>query len=265
MESLYLSPDAAFQEEWIGWHSFLGSCREKPKTLEEWRLIAMSLASNNNGRVPSNSWLVSNGYAALNHVMRRNPEAFDGMDQDKLRKTIDDHVRDAERIAARNGGRLRSHAWLRTNGYASLSQFINVRRDRFGHLPQDKLINTIDDNVAKAESMAKKHGGVLPSKSWLSKHGHHDLVNGIHHHPERFKHILKTQLRFTLEETILKAELIASENSGVLPCSVWLKANGHHGILNAKIKHKERFAHIKQEFLKEWTKRTPVPTQGATA
>ena len=60
--------------------------KQRGRALEEWVAVAEELACKNNGILPSYSWLKSNGYGHLWHLIHLNPKAFAHIPQDRRRQ-----------------------------------------------------------------------------------------------------------------------------------------------------------------------------------
>jgi hypothetical protein len=159
------------------------------RTPEEWISDAEDLARNHGGVLPHCNWLISNGYRGLYVAMRNNRELFSKFEQDVRRKTQDEWVDVAERLAAEHGGVLPNSKWLSSNGYGGLAQAIRRTPELFDHVNQARLIKSPEEWVSIAESLALENGGLLPCISWLHKHQYQGLSIAMRKRPGLFIHI----------------------------------------------------------------------------
>ena len=116
--------------------------------------------------------------------MRKHPEAFAHIRQEKKFKTLAEHVHAAEQLAKRHG-KLPGPGWLQKNGYSGLAAVLRKYPEAFAQIPQNKKFRTLSEKVALAEQLAKKHGK-LPSPVWLYKHDR-GLYNATRTDPESFR------------------------------------------------------------------------------
>lgn len=100
----------------------------------EYVKIAEDLANSHGGVMPCTQWLMKNGFRAMEAVIRRNPGLFEHIPKECRRKRIEEHVKEAERIAAANGGLLPGTGWRRRNGHKDLDSQIRVHPDAFAHI-----------------------------------------------------------------------------------------------------------------------------------
>ena len=219
------------------------------KTVEEHIADAERLEKEHGGILPSQKWLRGNGHGDLALSFRSHPKRFAHIKQENLRKTVKEHVIDAERLSREHDGVLPNQTWLQKHGYSGLAIVLRKHPKRFAHIEQEKPYKTIEEHVADAEKLAREHGGVLPCQAWLQKHGYSGLVSMDYSHPERFAHIKQENFRKTPEDHIADAEKLARDCGGVLPNQKWLMENGYSRLANAIYKHPERFAHIRQKKL----------------
>ena len=159
------------------------------RTIDEWIGVAENLAREHGGSLPSRKWLDGNGYCGLRRMIRMHPERFTHIKQEKLRKTVEEYVVDAENLARDHGGVLPMQKWLIGNGYSDLASVICRCPERLAHIKQEKFFKTIEERIAEAENLAKEHGGAMPNRRWLEKNGYNGLRGMIDRHPERFAHI----------------------------------------------------------------------------
>lgn len=106
---------------------------------EQWRRIALDLAANNGGKLPSFRRLGEMNLAALRTAFRRVPEIIEGIEREweprgSRTRTVDKWVKVAEAIAENNGGVLPSHHGLQSQGYGGLVMSMTRYRSSFDHV-----------------------------------------------------------------------------------------------------------------------------------
>jgi len=107
------------------------------KSLEEQVKIAERLSKKNNGILPCGAWLIKNRYSGLNYALRKYPESFSHIKQEKMRKTLEEQVKEAGQLAKENNGILPCGAWLRKNGYNGLNIVIRRHPEAFKGMKQE--------------------------------------------------------------------------------------------------------------------------------
>jgi hypothetical protein len=216
---------------------------KRGKTLQDWIVIGEKLAKKH-GRIPSPKWLQQNHYNGLNNSIRRHPEAFAHIPQDHKRQSLEEHVATAEGLR-RKHGQVPHARWLITNNYSGLYSAIQKHPAAFAHIPRDKKGRSLNENIALAEKLTRKHGK-LPNPTWLTDNGYHGLNASIHQYPEAYSHISQDSKRGrSLEENIVVAEALMRRH-GKLPNPMWLREHGYHGVNSAIKRHRDAFAHIPQ-------------------
>lgn len=216
------------------------------KKPEEWVALAEKLAEENGGLLKNTGWLQANGYGGLAQIMSKHPELFAHIPYKKLRKNTNEWVKDAEQLAAENGGVLQNQKWLTANGYRSLISQYTKHPQLFRHIPResDKRKKRPEEWVPIADRLAAQNGGILPCKEFLEP----GLVFAIRKHPVLFQHIKQEWKGGKRpEEWVLIAEQLAVENGGVLKCVGWLQEN-HNALAQVMSKYPKLFAHIRQEW-----------------
>lgn len=218
--------------------------------LSEHQSTAEKLAKENGGILPSGKWLKNNGYSGLKKAIYKYPDQFRSFKQEKLQKSIKDHIKTAEKLAKENGGTLQCGNWLKTNGYSGLNFVMGKYPDEFKHIKQEKKRKKLDEQVLLADKLAKENGGILPNQAWLQNNCHSGLAHCIVKYPNSFKHI-KQEYKggIKIDEHIKLSKKLAKENGGILPATSWLKNNGYSKIVQAKQDHPEQFSIFKQEKL----------------
>jgi hypothetical protein len=220
------------------------------KTVDEWVKIVEGLTREHNGVLPSQKWLKENGHYDLVSAIRRYPERFAHIKQESLKgKTVEEHVADAEKLARNHDGVLPYQAWLNKHGHSGLTQMIQSHPERFAHIKQEKFQKTIEEHIADADKLAKKHNGILPERKWLKVNGYCGLVAMICKYPERFAHIKRKKFFKTIEEHVADVKNLTREYDGILPSQAWLQKHSHSGLAAVIRNHPERFTHVKQEKL----------------
>lgn len=196
------------------------------------------------GTLPCQSWLVTNGFSGLCHAMRKNPEPFAHIKQEKRIRRPEEWVPVAEQLAADNDGLLPTPWWLQKNGYMSVYRAMRQAPEAFAHLKRDKTKkdHALDECVAVAEHVASENGGAIPYAEQLRKMGLGRLAHAIHKHPERFTHLKQAGV---LDKWVPIAERLVEEH-GILPGLKWLEKNGYNGLRMAFRRKPELFAHIQR-------------------
>ena len=206
--------------------------RNKLKTIDDHVKNAELLAKNNGGILPIIR--VRDNYG-LYKCMKNHPKRFEHIPREK-RKTIDEHVKNAELLAKNNGGILPIIGARNNN---SLHYCMKNHPKRFEHIPQEK-IKTIDEHVKNAELLAKNNGGILPIKIYKINSS---LYHYVKKYPKRFEHIPREK-RKTIDSHIKDAELLAKNNGGLLPIGLE-KTNPK--LYTCILRHPKRFEHIPRE------------------
>jgi hypothetical protein len=172
------------------------------------------------------------------------------------RKTLAETVLLAEKLTKDNGGLLPSATWLEANGHGCIRAAKIRNPETFTHIKQEKVNNSLTENVSIAEKLAKDNGGLLPPTSWLRTHGYRNVSHALHAYPKAFAHLKRQKLAKTLAEIVLLAEKLTKDNGGLLPSTDRLKAEKHHSVCNALYTYPKAFAHLARERKKTGKKRT---------
>jgi len=109
---------------------------KKYKTPEEWVIVAKQLAEEH-GTLPNQWWLEKNKYAGLDQAMRKQPDLFKHIIQDKKIKTPEEWVLVAEELAEEHDRILPKPRWLQKNQYGGLYQAMKKHPDLFKHIKRD--------------------------------------------------------------------------------------------------------------------------------
>jgi hypothetical protein len=159
------------------------------KNPEEWIPIAEKLEKEH-GTLPCGAWLEKNGYSALYQAMRKRPELFAHIKQEKkVGKKPEEWIPIAERLEKEHGT-LPCVDWLCENGYSGLNYVMKKHPGWFAHISQEsKAGKKREEWVPIAEKLAQEHGGTLPNAFWLQKNGYRGLYRAMKSRPELFAHI----------------------------------------------------------------------------
>lgn len=217
---------------------------------EHWVRVAEKIAKENGGFLPGYYWLRNNGYHGLAHARYKHPELFSHIAQVKRYRSLAQWVIVAELLAKGNNGILPSQAALQKIGHYGLAFCLRKNPGSFSHITQDKpqaAFMSAAEWVLVAERIAFNNSGILPCKKALKQQGHWGMVTAIRLHPEMFSHIEQDGLRKKPEEWVPVAKRLASENSGVIPNSAWLRSNGYAGLACAIPRRPDLFGDFKQE------------------
>jgi hypothetical protein len=229
--------------------------RPKPK-LHIAVLMAEALAARNGGVLPSMTYLFVNEYKQVASAIYRHPDAFVHIKQESLyahrKYSASGWVKEAEELAAENGGLLPSSKWLIGNGYVTLVSKLTRFPDRFKHIPRHMLqiTRTPEEWVLVAQRLAEENNGILDYHNVMANH--HGLYNVMLRNRSLFSHIplfVNRKLPITAAEWVPIAEMMANENNGMLQHAGWLLKNEYTGLCAALYRFPELFTHIVQPVL----------------
>jgi hypothetical protein len=150
-------------------------------------------------------------------------------------------ARVAHRLAIK--GTLPTSGDLRKNGYYGLEQAVRKHPELFEGLQLRKTMKGAEGWVPVAESLAKKHGGTLPGRGWLQKHGYGALTRHLMLYPKFFRHIKQKAYFADIQTHVSTAKRLEQEH-GRVPHYCWLVEKGYGAIYQAKRKHPEMFKGI---------------------
>lgn len=163
------------------------------------------------------------------------------------RRTADQWLPVAERLAKDNRGFLPNVQWLCTNGYTGLSLMYRDNPEVFGHIPQESKLKTPQEWLVIAETLASANNGSIPAFSELRQRRLHGLERAIKTHGELFQH-LKVARKYpicrTPHEWLDVAKQVAASNGGTLPGRRWLITNKLSGLEAAISKTPELFSSL---------------------
>jgi len=236
---------------------------EKGRTPQEWVAVAEKLAGEHGGTLPTA--LTKNGYSGLDTAIRKHPHLFSHIPQKRRQRghSPEHWIPLAEELAKEHGGTLPAQAWLVANGYSSLENARRRRPKLFSHIPQQRLKCSVRRWIPVAEQLAEEHGGTLPPHIWLAANGHRALVEVLRRHLSLFAHIPQQTKPVARSQRgrdwVAVASSLADGNGGVLPSRSWLAQNKYHGLLAARRKYPQLFAHIRQERKRVHTPEEWVP------
>jgi hypothetical protein len=232
------------------WPDFLQRSK-KTKTAVEWLVVAEELAVNNDGKLPSKTWLSQQVGSGIVGSIRNHPEVFAHLPQDReapAGRPVEEWVSVAEQSAEDNGGKLPPQGWLKKHGYRGLCQAICKYPELFAHLPKEKTFTSVEEWVQIAEGLAANNDGKLPNREWLRKHGYRQIIRVEQEQPEFFAHIQwEESTQKSAKEWVAVSEELAMANGGVLQNSSWLENNGYKNLYQVLRRCRELFAHIPQE------------------
>ena len=112
--------------------------QQRPKVVEKRLSLANKLADKNDGKIPNPNKLILMGHGGLYRYMLRNPELFENFEVDKAvetdKKTKNtynisirkEHVKTAQKLAKRNGGKIPEVEWLQEHGHTSLLAYMRT-------------------------------------------------------------------------------------------------------------------------------------------
>ena len=107
----------------------------KKQTLGEWIKTAEFFENTAEGSLPDVAWLKKYGYTGLSNVMRKFPEKFAHIKQDRKKgKVVEEWVVTAEKLAKENKGLLPDREWLNKYGYSGLASTIEKHPEKFSHI-----------------------------------------------------------------------------------------------------------------------------------
>jgi hypothetical protein len=232
---------------------------------------AKGLAAANNGRLPTNKWLLANKYFGLIGAMRSHPEAYKDIPREREsreryitadnsvlprayqcsrpgrrshKQRLIDHVALARKLAEGNGGKIPTTTWLTANGHTTLLHALYKHPASF-NIPRDKATVrrefTLQELVSRAERQAAN--GVMKSAVFRGRHA----KEAVQEYPEAFAHIQFVQKHKSLEQHREDALKLAKENGGLLPAVVWLQHNGWRALDAAMRTSPKLFKDIPQE------------------
>jgi hypothetical protein len=223
-------------------------------------IIAEKLAKNNGGKLPTATWLLSNGYDDVYHNMITYKKKFAHIKRETIRRPLNKTIKTAEKLAKDNGGKLPPTTWLAKNGYKWVVNQISDNKNSFSHIKKEKLTRSLDEAIKTAEKLAKDNGGRLPSTTWLRK-DFGWLLNQIYSKPDKFSHIERGKVFESVDEVVKLAEKLAKNNGGKIPSYKWLLDNGYRRIINCRGNKPSLFSHIKKETESKSLKITIKDTQ----
>jgi len=217
------------------------------RSVAEWIPIAEELVREHNGALPYQAWLKRNGYLGLAVMLRKHPDNFAHLRQNRKHRSLDDRVLEAQRLANTHGGVLPSSKWLVENGYSGVAEQLRRNPKDFAHIQRlHEWGKTIREWVTVAEELAREHNGSLPNPKWLTTNGYSGLYKMLRKNQKLFAHIRQSRRGRKSEEWVREAKRLATKH-GRLPNATWLIANGYRGLYKAMRKHPKLFTHIKRD------------------
>ena len=165
------------------------------------KLADRLVSENDEGKLPSVTWLRRHGHAGLYLYMRAHPKPFQHIEQDiagrRGKRTYDHKVRDrhvakAKALARKNGGVLPSVTWLVNHNHKSMLSYMWKHPRFFEDIPREKNKKSPEEHVKDAEDFAKKCGGALPGSWTIINRKGWALYQFMRRNPELFGHIPKS-------------------------------------------------------------------------
>lgn len=203
---------------------------KRRKTILQHVRFAEKLAKENEGLLPYALSLRERGHMSLNICMKKYPQMFDHIDQEKVQKNSKEWIKIAEKIVKENNGTLYSISNLQQIGYGGLIVCMERHPDMFSHIEKNKIISRNPEQwVYIANEIAKENEGFLCSQKQLFKKGYRGLLSCMERHPDMFSHIKKRKYVRTckngsdkkfqdaLNKHLKKVKEITKENEGITP------------------------------------------------
>ena len=112
--------------------------QQRPKVMEKRLSLAKKLSKKNGGKIPNPNKLIQMGHGGLYRYMLRNSKFFENFEVDKAvdmdRRTgttynisiREEHIRTAQRLAKRNGGKIPDAEWLQEHSYTSFVAYMRT-------------------------------------------------------------------------------------------------------------------------------------------
>jgi len=224
--------------------------RTKAHTPEEWRAVAEKLAEEHGGVLPGYRWLTRQGYRGLAHALYNHPQLFAHIRQpEKTKRTPEEWVAVAERLAGEHGGVLPGPQELPRKGYRNLPDTMRLHPQLFAHIGQHaRATRAPKEWVGIAERLAGEHGATLPGPQELRKKGYRSLPDAMRLHPQLFAHIRQCAkpTRTSEADLVRIAERLAAEHGGTLPGPQRLQKLGCRSLYGTVRRCPELFAHVTQ-------------------
>lgn len=110
---------------------------KKLKMIDEWISIAEELAEKNDGILPYGPWLREHRFSSIQNLMVKFPEKFSHIKQHRKRKTSNEWLRIAKKMAMENNDKIPCSYWLSNNKYGGLDLFIRRHPEIFKGMKQE--------------------------------------------------------------------------------------------------------------------------------
>jgi len=162
------------------------------------------LARNNGGILQSPTTLIDMGHQIIVDAMKRRPQFFKHIIQEKQDRNLTNmHVIDAEILAKNNGGKLPNRLDLIKMGKRNVYEALKRDPESFKHIPKctndKKSPRTSEYYENSIKQLHKLYGGI-PYGAYLEKNGYSTTLKYIYRNPEI---LTKYNTRFlTKKETI---------------------------------------------------------------
>ncbi len=110
----------------------------KCKSLEESVAKAKEMAKANGGKLQNSRWLRDNGHWDIVKAMQNHPDAFEGIDQERKYKPLEETVIKTRELAKANGGKLQNYQWLNDNGHHDVYHAMQKHPEAFVGIDQER-------------------------------------------------------------------------------------------------------------------------------
>jgi hypothetical protein len=207
---------------------------KRQKTILQHVRFAEKLAKENGGLLSYALSLRERGHISLNICMKKYPQMFAHIDQEKLQKKPKEWLEIAEKIVKENNGILYSISKLKQIGYGGLIACMARCPDMFSHIEKAKIMSRSPEQwVEVANEISKENNGFLCNQRQLDKNGYGGLRGCMERHPDMFSHIKRkkytrsytdglekgNEKRFqdALNKHLKQVKKITEENGGITP------------------------------------------------
>ncbi len=226
-------------------------------TPDEWVLEVKEMVKEF-GHIPNYQWLKDNGKNALNRCMRIYPEKFKEFTQLKKYNSLDEDIKEVEKIAKNNGGYVPLLAWFYKNNKSGLARKIKLYPNEFSHVKmEDKNRRTDTQWEEILKNILKENENILPSNKKMIEMGYGGMMQYLRKkHPSRYKkikkedgHKISRKIRISKTNEKFKKEASSLiKKFGHIPYHKWLKTNGYLMLSKRIREYKELFKGMKQEY-----------------
>jgi hypothetical protein len=162
------------------------------------------------------------GLANLITAMERNRKAFGKIkitpSQSNLRRTQEEKVKEAERLAANNGGFVPYREELIDSGNEDIYRDMIARPESYSHLPKLSKFKSVNEHRITAINLAAANNGRLPPREKLQELKQHGLLVVMTQYHEMFADIPRDSNRPSFDKTFdrIIEDLSVTFNYGVM-------------------------------------------------